>query len=102
MYFIIWYLGKKKYWWKEEWKDVYPILTDYVPDRMVGTWSRSLVVPWLLLQGFHCPFVETDVSIDNYTNMMSLLWVKRGGINQFCMAEEQRRLLNWISSVLLE
>lgn len=62
---------KRVYIEREMTKRIYtPMLTDYyVPDRVIGPWSGSLVVTWCLLQGSHSPVVKTDVSTNNYTNM---------------------------------
>lgn len=60
---------KNVYRKRQEWENIHPIVNrDYVPDRVVGSWSGSMV-PWLLLQGSYSPGVEKDVATSNYTNM---------------------------------
>lgn len=60
---------KNVYRKRQEWENIHPIVNrDYLPDRVVGSWSGSMVIPWLL-QGSYSPVVEKDVATSNYTNM---------------------------------
>lgn len=63
-------VGKNVYRKRQEWENIHPIVNrDYLPDRVEGSWSGSMVVPWLLFQGSYRPVVEKDVATSNYTTM---------------------------------
>lgn len=66
---------KNVYRKRQEWENIHPIVNrDYLPDRVVGSWSGRMVVPWLLLQGSYSPVVEKDVATSNSTTMFYVVY----------------------------